>query len=306
MVGVSGSPVRGLFVGLITLDTIYLAEAPPTANQKCSADDFVLAAGGPASNAAVAFAHLGGDALVAGALGRHALAAVARHELLNLGVQVQDLMRDAPGPPPLSSVVVSRASGERAVMSRNSAGRVVSVAAAGEPRLRALLADADVLMVDGHQMALAQWLAANKGDIPLVVDAGSWKPGFDAVIAAADYVIASANFHPPGCDDDAQVLAWLRQQGVVNAAISHGEGPIVYVGEAGSGELIPERVAVVDTLGAGDFLHGAFCYYCQGLPFADALAAAAVVASHSCSSFGTRAWLAADDLPGHDGYSPRM
>ena len=191
-------------------------------------------------------------------------------------------------------------------MSRNSAGREVSVAAAGEPRLRALLADADVVMVDGHQMVLAQWLAGNKGDTPLVVDAGSWKPGFDAVIAAADFVIASANFHPPGCDGDAQVMAWLRRQGVANAAISHGGGPIVYAGEVGSGELMPAPVAVVDTLGAGDFLHGAFCHHCLQQPFADALAAAAAVASRSCSSFGTRAWLAADDAPGFDGYSPRM
>lgn len=291
---------RGLFVGLITLDTIYLAEAPPAANQKCVADDFVLAAGGPASNAAVAFAELGGNAVLAGALGRHALAAVAGDELQGLGVRLADLMPDVPdvpGPPPLSSVVVSRASGERAVMSRNSMGRELSVAAIGEPRLRALLADADVLLVDGHQMALAQWLGRNKGNTPLVVDAGSWKPGFDAVIAAADYVIASANFHPPGYDDDAQVMTWLRQQGVLNAAISHGGGPIVYCGETGSGELMPQPVAVVDTLGAGDFLHGAFCYHCLRQPFADALAAAAAVASRSCTRFGTRAWLSATDEP---------
>jgi sugar/nucleoside kinase (ribokinase family) len=214
---------------------------------------------------------------------------------------VVDLMRDAPGPPPLSSVVVSRTSGERAVMSRNSAGRVVSIADVGEPRLRALLADADVVMVDGHQMAMAQWLARNKGSTPLVVDAGSWKPGFDAVIAAADFVIASANFQPPGCGDEAQVIAWLRRQGAANVAISHGEGPIVYVAEAGSGELMMEPVAVVDTLGAGDFLHGAFCCYCLQQPFADALARAAAVARRSCTSFGSRAWLSADSgIPNAD------
>ena len=289
----TGAAVHGLFVGLITLDSIYLADGPPAANQKSVADDFALAAGGPASNAAVAFAALGGESLVVGALGRHALATVAAEELLRHAVRVEDLWPTLVGPPPLSSVVVSKATGERAVMSRNGAGREIGVARAGEPRLQALLANADVLMVDGHQMAMAQWLARNRGGIPLVVDAGSWKPGFDVVIAAADYVIASANFQPPGCSNDAQVMTWLRRQGVTHAAISHGEGPIVYVDEAGHGELLPEPVAVVDTLGAGDFLHGAFCRYCLRMPFAEALAAAAVVASRSCVRFGTRAWLGA-------------
>ena len=43
----------GLFVGLITLDLIYLADSPPKNNQKLVATDYTVAAGGPATNAAV-------------------------------------------------------------------------------------------------------------------------------------------------------------------------------------------------------------------------------------------------------------
>ena len=46
---------KGLFVGLVTLDLIYLAESPPKNNQKLVADDYLVAAGGPVTNAAVAF-----------------------------------------------------------------------------------------------------------------------------------------------------------------------------------------------------------------------------------------------------------
>jgi sugar/nucleoside kinase (ribokinase family) len=55
--------------------------------------------------------------------------------------------------------------------------------------------------------------------------------------------------------------------------------------------------AVVDTLGAGDVLHGALAYQLcaheslDAAVFADALRRAVAVASRSCASFGTRAWM---------------
>jgi sugar/nucleoside kinase (ribokinase family) len=280
---------RGLFVGLVTVDIIYLAEAPPGPNQKLAADDFSLAAGGPATNAAVAFAHLGGEATVIGVLGRHALAGLVSAELAGRGIRLLDLKPEEATAPPLSSVVVSRASGDRAVISRNAADRQL----AGEALPGNALADADVILVDGHQMALARAVVDTAGRPPLVVDAGSWKPGFDAVLTGADYVIASADFRPPGCNDESGVLAWLQAHGVVHAAVSHGAGAIAYSGPDGSGEVEVPAVTVVDTLAAGDFLHGAFCRYCRDVPFADALARAAVVASRSCGHFGTRAWMEA-------------
>ncbi|TAG00060.1 MAG: sugar kinase, partial [Oscillatoriales cyanobacterium] len=56
----------GLFLGLATLDLIYLASKPPGENQKVVAVDSTIAAGGPATNAAVAFSGLGNAAVLAG------------------------------------------------------------------------------------------------------------------------------------------------------------------------------------------------------------------------------------------------
>jgi hypothetical protein len=50
---------QGLFVGLTTLDCLYQADSPPAANEKVVAHKSLLVAGGPATNAAVAFAQLG-------------------------------------------------------------------------------------------------------------------------------------------------------------------------------------------------------------------------------------------------------
>jgi sugar/nucleoside kinase (ribokinase family) len=52
-------------------------------------------------------------------------------------------------------------------------------------------------------------------------------------------------------------------------------------------------VEAVDTLGAGDIFHGAFCHaYAGGLGFSASLASAAEVASRACAFWGPRAWIA--------------
>ncbi len=51
------------------------------------------------------------------------------------------------------------------------------------------------------------------------------------------------------------------------------------------------QINPVDTLGAGDIFHGAFCYYILQRDFPSALAAASQVAARSCEFFGTRSWV---------------
>jgi sugar/nucleoside kinase (ribokinase family) len=50
-------------------------------------------------------------------------------------------------------------------------------------------------------------------------------------------------------------------------------------------------VAAVDTMGAGDIFHGAFCYFFSiGYGFEESLERAAEIASESCRYRGTREW----------------
>src|SRR5262249_1342223 len=77
---------HGLFAGLATLDLVHTLERPLGPDEKSVALRQDIAAGGPAANAAVTFAALGGDAVLGTAPGAHPPARPA-----------------APGPPPPAS-----------------------------------------------------------------------------------------------------------------------------------------------------------------------------------------------------------
>ena len=291
----TGARPAGLFVGLCTLDVIQLVDRVPGANEKLTAREQTVAAGGPATNAAVTFAHLGGTARLLSAIGSHPLGCAVVADLERLGVTVSDLAADSPEPPAVSSILVTASSGDRAVASINATGRKLSPP--GD--LDALVAAGDIVEFDGHhsELALAAARAARSIGRTTLLDGGSWKDGTEDLLPLIDVAVCSADFQPPGTSTPADTLRFLRAHRVTWTAVSGGGGPILWAGPDGGGtvEIPPGRV--VDTLGAGDVLHGALAHHLavQGEltaeGFAEALRDAAEVASRACASFGTRAWM---------------
>jgi sugar/nucleoside kinase (ribokinase family) len=277
----------GLFVGLTTWDLIYRAEAPPSNNQKIIASDFVAAAGGPATNAAIAFQHLGGQAMLMSGLGKSAIAPLIRDELTHLGLRHYDLFPNSTALPPLSSIVVTESTGDRAVVCLNATKTQAKIADLPEGFL-ATMASVDIVLLDGHQIevgcAIAQ--AARELRIPVVLDGGSWKPGLEKLLPWIDYAICSANFHPPV----GETMDYLKTM-VGAIAITRGNKPIDYFYKD-QGTIAVPTIQPVDTLGAGDIFHGAFCSAIVSQNgFVESLAIAAQVAAHSCQFFGPREWM---------------
>jgi sugar/nucleoside kinase (ribokinase family) len=283
---------HGLFVGLITLDLIYLAESPPQNNQKLVADDYTVAAGGPATNAAIAFSHLGNQASVLGVLGSHPMTQLIHSDFGNYQINLLDLEPTSQNSPPVSSIIVTKSTGERAVISINAVKTQVTARISSD-----ILEDMNIILIDGHQIEAGYQIAqiARARNIPVVIDGGSWKPGFEKILPFVDYAICSANFHPPNCRTAQDTFAYLNQIGIPHIAITHGEKPIEYmITTSGCQEISTidvTSIQAVDTLGAGDIFHGAFCHYINSENFALSLAASAKIAGYSCQYFGTRRWM---------------
>ena len=270
---------------------VYLANELPSNNQKIVASDYTVAAGGPATNAAVTFSHLGDRSTVLSVMGTHPITNLIRGDLENRNVVLSDLDPSRLEPPSVSSIIITQQTGERAVISINA-----SKAQAQQNTVSAnLLNSIDIVLIDGHQMKVGQTIAelAKAQNIPIVIDGGSWKPGFDRLLPFVDYAICSANFHPPGCQNSEDAIDYLSSLGIQHIAITSGEKQIQYIFQGKAGWLEVPQVNVVDTLGAGDIFHGAFCHYILRQNFTEALLAAAQIASYSCQFFGTRRWMEA-------------
>ncbi|MGB7963398.1 MAG: PfkB family carbohydrate kinase [Propionicimonas sp.] len=271
-----------LFVGLATLDVVALVERMPGANEKTTASRTWLAAGGPAAVAAITFAALGGRASLLTALGTGVAADSVRADLASAGVQVVDA---APASFELavSCAWVNPATGDRAVASGSGTRPVFGAVAAPE------LTGVDVVLVDGHhpELALAAVGGAAKAGIDVVVDAGSHKPIFDEVYRFASTVICSADYRHPGGLAPPELL----RLGPALVAVSQGGDPLRWWTTGASGSLPVPPTAVVDTLGAGDVLHGAYCFaLATGRRDLDALAFAVRAASVRVGSLGPFAW----------------
>jgi len=284
-----GSVTSGIFVGLSTVDVVYGVTEFPSANSKVVARSQDVFVGGPATNASVTFGHLGGKSTLVTTVGRHPLGSAVREELHQYSIQLIDLNPDFDGVPVISSVAVN-ATGERNVISAN-ATRVSALPAQVD---EGILDTASVILVDGHYMeACRVWAeAARTRGIHVVLDGGSWKAQTEELLKCVDSAICSADFLPPTCSTEDDVLKYLNECGVMNIAITKGSEPIRFMSNGSSGILEVPPIEVVDTMGAGDIFHGAFCYHTSlGRGFIDALTEAIKIASESCKFRGTREWM---------------
>ncbi|TGO06707.1 PfkB family carbohydrate kinase [Serinibacter arcticus] len=284
---------RGLFVGLATLDVAQHVEVPPGPDEKVTATATHLSAGGPAANAAVAFAALGGEATLLTALGRSPAAALVRAELEQQRVRVVDASPDDVGAPPVSTIVVAATTGQRSVVGSDA---VASTAAApSDAGLGALLEAADVVLVDGHhpRLAVAVGSAARGAGVPVVLDLGRWKPVMEELVPLVDAVVCSADARAPGTVDVVASAAALRRLGAGTVVVTRGGAPVLWWEGGRTGTVGVPDVVAVDTLGAGDAFHGAYAYaVAHGADVDEAVALGVRVATLRVQHAGPRAWAA--------------
>ncbi|WPJ97438.1 PfkB family carbohydrate kinase [Coraliomargarita algicola] len=274
-----------LCVGYACVDINFTAPHHPGTDEKVRALSMHSCGGGPASNAAVAIARLGGNAAFAGYLGSDAFGEAHLRELIEAGVQSSGIHRAA-APTPVAAVTI-KPDGQRSIIDYRAPS-----ALAPDDSISLHSSPARVLLVDGHQPLLSLKLVdeARSLGIPSVLDAGSINDGTQLLYNKVDYLITSEKFARQFSGEDAPRSALASLDGAAPfTAVTWGAEGVYWQDEEGQHHMPAFDIEAVDTTGAGDAFHGAFALgLAQGMPLRENLRRACATAALTCLKTGAR------------------
>ena len=281
--------MKGLFIGLNTVDIQFYVHNFPGINQKVRAENYTLNCGGPATNAAVTFACLKGNPTLVTLCGKHKFTEFQYSELKLYKVKFIDLLPDQNLDPVFASVITSKENGDRSVVSfhnEKTDNNIYKTSGVHPDNF-------DIILTDTYYIGAAiEILNKKKRNIPVVLDGGSWKNDLETLLPYVNIAICSSDFMPSGCKSHQEVYRFLKSFGINKIAITRGINSVLVWENENNYELEIEKVNIVDTLGAGDVFHGAFCYFFSSTgDFNFALKKAALTATFSCQYFGSREWI---------------
>ncbi len=276
-----------LCAGFACLDLTLRLPRHPSPDEKLTADGLVHSGGGPAANAAVQIARLGGRAGFLGRLGDDVFGRQLLDQFAAEGIDTSACVTTA-DPTPLA-VILTKPDG-----SRNALGYRPSAPPLADPTAILERLRPRVLLLDAHR---PEWnaplaAAARAAGIPVVADLGSPTPAARELAALADHLVASEAY------TTAQLSAPLTPAALprlhphpksVTIMVTIGERGLVFCHpEHGAGALPASAVTAVDTNGAGDAFHGAYALgLAQGLPWPELLRRASACGALACTRPGS-------------------
>jgi len=277
-----------LCVGYACLDINFKAGHHPDADEKIRASAMHLCGGGPAANAAVAVARLGGRAAFAGYLGRDAFGEAHLRELQAEGVDTSTVRRGETATP--IACITIKPDGQRSIVDYSPEAAIIEEDALSLAQLKP-----KVLLVDGHQPLLSLKLvdAARMLGIPSILDAGSIHDGTLMLYNKVDYLITSEKFARQFSGEEDPRLALAAMDGSAGwIACTWGQGGVYWQDENGQHHMPAFDIDPVDTTGAGDAFHGAFALgLAEGLAIKPNLRRASATAALTCLREGARSAL---------------
>lgn len=247
--------------GSATIDQIFYVDTVPAPSAKISASEFVITGGGVAANAAVAIQRLGGMAAYWGRVGQDSWGDQVLVMLAKEGVNIQFLRQLAGYRTKVSTVLIDK-EGERLVVSAQPQGYPDII----DWLPLARVAEADAVLADTRWIGGAKALlaAASQHGLPSVLDGDSGDSDvvLDLMHAATHPVLSepmlaklSRQHVSPASVGDALKACFGGRNALIGVTLG-GAGVYWFDGQTTHHAPSP-KVAVVDTLAAGDTWHGA-------------------------------------------------
>ena len=277
-------------VGLNATDTLLMVPHFPAYAGKVPYDAEVMSPGGQVASAMVTCARLGLRAKYIGTVGDDERGRIQMESLRSTGVNLDHVQLRKGCPNQSAYIIVDRSTGERTVLWRREDCLRIDPEEIADDQITG----ARLLHIDGHDTPAVAHAAAiaRRHAIPVTVDVDTIYHGFDRVLPNVDYLVASSEFpgNWTGIHDPFEALASLQDEyGMKVAAMTLGaHGALARV----DGQFVYAPAYVVDcvdTTGAGDVFHGAFCYaVLQGMTIAAALDFSNAMAALNCTAMGAR------------------
>jgi sulfofructose kinase len=282
-------------VGLNATDTLIVAEHYPRCGGKTPFEEETLSPGGQVATALTACVRLGLRAKYIGVAGDDERGRVQLASLRETGMNLDDLEIRAGCANQSAYIVIDRSSGERTVFWNRPECLKLDPASITPEKIGC----ARLLHIDGHDTAAVAQAArlARRLGVPVTVDVDTIYPGFDLALESVDYLVASAEFPArwTGETDPFRALEKIRSEyGMRVAAMTLGENGALALDSGGFTYSPGFRVDCLDTTGAGDVFHGAFCYsVLAGTPLGETLEFSNAMAALNCTRLGARGGIAA-------------
>jgi sugar/nucleoside kinase (ribokinase family) len=283
-------------IGLNATDTLILVPHFPAYAGKEPFRAEILSPGGQVASAMACCARLGLWVKYIGTVGDDLRGRIQMESLREHSINLDDVFVRENCPNQTAYIVIDESTGERTVFWQRSDCLRLEPADI-QP---AMIVGSRLLHIDGHDtpaVARAAEIARAHG-IPVTVDVDIIYRGFDSVLPNIDYLVTSSEFPArwTGVGDPFQALERIQTEyGMRVAAMTLGaHGALARM----DGRFFYSPAFVVncvDTTGAGDIFHGAFCYgVLAGWPMSEILTFSNAMAALNCTALGARGRLSAE------------
>lgn len=281
-------------VGLNATDTLIILPRFPAYGGKVPFQEEILSPGGQVASALVTCAALGLRVKYIGTVGDDERGRIQLESLRRSGINLDHVQVRANCPNQSAYILVDRSTGERTVLwKRPECLRLDPFEITPD-----LITCARLLHIDGHDTPAVERAArfARQAGIPVTVDVDTIYHGFDRVLPHVDYLVSSSEFPASWTSesDPFRALELIQNEyGMRVAAMTLGaHGALARSG--GRFYYSPGFVVeCIDTTGAGDVFHGAFCYaVLQGMSLEETLEFSNAMAAMNCRALGARGGIA--------------
>jgi sulfofructose kinase len=281
-------------IGLNATDTLILVRHFPAYAGKTAFEREILSPGGQVASALVTCARLGLRVKYIGTVGDDERGRIQLQSLEEAGINLEDVEVRPNCPNQTAYILIDQSTGERTVLWKRQECLRLDPDAITPEKITA----ARLLHVDGHDtpaVAKAAEIARRHG-IPVTLDVDTIYSGLESLFPHVDYLVASSEFplQWTHTGDPFRALEMIQEEYRIpvaamtlgaHGALARAHGQFIY-----SPAFV---VNCVDTTGAGDVFHGAFCYsVIENMPLRDALEFSNAMAALNCTALGARGRIA--------------